>query len=365
MAAVAWATAGLDARAARAATPRAELVMTWAPGRPDAVAAAERAARAAGAAVIDATPSAAVVPADRAALRAGRAAYEALRFDEAQKALAEAARSLERTGGAGWSVGELADLFLYRALTAVQLGEAEAAWEDFVHAATVDPARVLDPAELPPRAIEQFERARAHVAAMPRGAVRIVGGAGCQVAVDGRAVGAGERDGALELWRGRHWLVASCPGRQPVQRGFDVVGAALEQAIDGAPLPPFSDDAALVQARVLGARAVVTVVVTGELALLRRVGRDGREQERRALRLSAARTALSGAPDEAPALAALEQELARLLQPEARPARTAWYRSRWVWAAAGVVAASAVLLPLALQDDGPAEVVIRPSGAPW
>jgi hypothetical protein len=369
IAAVAWVTGASGMSSA--AAPRAELVISWAPGRPDAVAAAARAAQQAGAAAVDTTPSAAVTPADGAALRAGRAFYDALRFDEARKMLTVAAQSLERTGGAGWPSGALADLFLYRALTSVQLGDAEASWEDFVRAATVDPARALDPAELPPRAIEQFERARAYVATLPRARVRIVGGSGCQLTVDGRAVGEGE----LELWRGRHWLVASCPARQPVQRGFDVVGTALaspsealELAVSGPPLPPLTDDAALVQARALGARAVVTVVVTGELVLLRRLGIDGREQARRAMRLSALRTSWPGASDDAaaPSLTALTDEIARLLRPVAEPAgRTPWYRSRWAWAAAGVIAATAVLLPLALQDDGPSEVVIRPDGPPW
>jgi hypothetical protein len=412
IAAVAWGAGGPVARADVSRGPRAELVISWAPGRPDAVAAAARAARQAGAAAVDATPSAAVVPADGAALRAGRAAYEALRFEEARQALTAAAQSLERTGGAGWSSGELADLFLYRALASVQLGDGEAAWEDFVRAATVDPGRALDPAELPPRAIEQFERARTHVAALPRAKVRLVGGAGCEAAVDGRAVA----DADLELRRGHHWLVASCPARLPVQRGFDVVGATgtgtaalagtdptsgsgsapsmrtgsgsrpvstslsgspsgsalaseveLELAVAGAPLPAFTDDAALVQARVIGARAVVTVVVTGELAMLRRLGIDGREQERRALKLSGLRTLPSGTPDESstPSLAALGDEISALLRPEAAAPTTRWYRSRWAWAAAGVIAASAVLVPLMLQDDGPSGVVIRPDGPSW
>jgi hypothetical protein len=32
-------------------------------------------------------------------------------------------------------------------------------------------------------------------------------------------------------------------------------------------------------------------------------------------------------------------------------AETAWYKNRWLWAAAGVVATSAILLPFALQDQ--------------
>lgn len=341
-------------RAAEAATPRAELVVTRAPGRPDAVAAAADAAKRAGAVAVDATPAQpALTPADRASLTAGRAAYEALRFDEALASLDAAARSLEKSGGHGLTTAELADLFLYRALTAVQLGRAELAWEDFVRAATMDPARALDPAELPPRAIEQFERARAHVAALPLAQVRLVGRADCELSLDGRDVAAG----ALALVQGRHWLAAACPGAAPVQRGFDVAAAApLEVAAVGGPLPDGGEDAALVQARALGARAYVIVTVDGELAMLRRVGADGREQARRPLRLPAGAS-----------LSPLGEALRGLLDDGNRGGGrpSPWYRSKWTWAAAGAVAATAVLLPFVLADGGSDEVVIRPSGVPW
>lgn len=353
IAAIAWPGFGGDVRRAEAASPRAELVVTWAPGRSDVAAEAAAVAKRAGAVAVDATPvPAALEAADRAALAAGRAAYEALRFEEAVASLDAAARSVERTGGAGLTTAELADLFLYRALSAVQLGRAEPAWEDFVRAATMDPARALDPAELPPRAIEQFERARAHVAALPSAKVQLLGRADCQISVDGRAIGAGEQ----VLVQGRHWLAAGCPGARPVQRGFDVVAAApMEVTALGSPVPDGGEEAALVQARALGARAFVMVTVRGEMAMLRRLGIDGREQARRPLRLPAGAS-----------LAPLGDELNQLIGAVEGGGATPWYRTRWAWAAAGVVAATAVLLPvMLLGDDGPDGVVIRPSGTPW
>lgn len=353
---IASVTGAWGARGVAAASPRADLVITWAPGHGEIITAAAEEARRAGAAAIDASPEAAPVPADAQALRTGRAAYEALRFDEAAAALTAAAQSVELTGGAGLGSGELGDVFLYRALTAAQRGDAAAAWDDFVRAAAVDPGRTLDPALLPPRALEQLERARAHVAAMPRRTVQLRREAGCAIAIDARPTAEAE----VVLVRGRHWLVARCPGRRTLQRGFDVLEAAdgaapLEVAAAGEVLPPLGDDAALVQARAAGARAVLVVTVAGEVALLRRLGIEGREQERRSLRLA-------GAGDGA----ALAAEVRRLLAPAATTTNaTPWYRSRWAWAAAGVVAASAVLLPLVLQDDGAPGVVIRPDGAPW
>lgn len=353
---------------AAAASPRADVVITWAPGRAQVVKAVAGAARTAGAAAIDASPTETPVLADAAALRDGRAAYEALRFEEALVALTRAAQSVERSGAAGLSNGELFDLFLYRALTEAQLGDAAAAWDDFVRAATVDPSRTLDPALLPPKALEQLERARAHVAKLPRRSVELRGEAGCEVMLDARPTTAREE----KLVRGRHWIWASCPGRRTLARGFDVEaaeGAAgtreetpLGIAAAGERLPSFGDDAALVQARTAGARAALVVTVAGDgmsaVALLRRIGVDGREQERRSIELGE-----GGAGSER----ALASEVQRMLAPEPAGGATAtpWYRSRWTWAAAGVVAASAVLLPFVLLDDDSPGVVIRPEGAPW
>jgi hypothetical protein len=330
-----------------AASPSAELVLLWAPGRAQLAPATTQAARQLGAAVLDVTPTSAPRVAEVQALRSGRAAYEALRFEEALGSLSVAAQSVEASGGAGLSSAELSDVFLYRALAAVQLGNVEAAWDDFVRAATVAPSRGLDPAQFPPRAVEQFERARGYVAALPLVTVRLDAPPSCEIAIDARVTA--EREVALP--RGRHWLVATCAGHLPGQRGFDATEALLLRAA-GPPLAPLRDDDALVQARSMGARAVLVVTVSGELALLRRLGVDGREQARRGVQLVGA-----AAP------AALADEVAGLLRE--RAPRSPWYRSRWAWAAAGVATASAVLLPLLLRADEAPEVVLRPQGVPW
>lgn len=331
-----------------AAAPAPPLVVAWTPGAAPAVTAPLTATRARGVTVLDVTPELAPRAAEVAGLRAGQAAYDELRFAEAVTALGEAVGSLEATGGHGLLQHQLSDIFLLRALAAVQLGEAQSAWDDFVRAATLAPTRALDPARFPPRAVEQFERARTHVASLPRLPLRLRSEPGCQVFVDGNQVGEAE----LSLVRGRHYAVATCPARRPVQRAFELLDA-LELPMLGAPLTAPTDDDALIQARALGAGAVLLVTATASTAVLRRLGIDGREQARAAVALGAANSG-----------AVLERELRRLL--EVRSAGpTPWYRSRWTWAAAGAAAAAAVLLPLALRDDGAPTVVIRPEGAPW
>lgn len=306
------------------------------------------AARARGVTVLDISPELAPRAAEVGGLRTGQAAYDELRFGEAVAALGEAASSLEATGGYGLLQHQLSDIFLLRALAAVQLGDAQSAWDDFIRAATLAPTRSLDPARFPPRAVEQFERARSHVATLPRLVVRLPREPGCKLLVDGNEVGEPE----LSLVRGRHYVVATCPARRPVQRAFELLDA-LELPVLGAPLSAPTDEAALVQARALGAAAVVLVTATASGAVLRRLGSDGREQAKASVALGLADSAR-----------ALERELSRLLELRAA-SRTPWYRSRWTWAAAGAAAAAAVLLPLALRDDGAPTVVLRPEGAPW
>jgi hypothetical protein len=329
------------------AAPAAELVMVSAPGAKAQVAPALAAARDAGAAVMDVSPDSSPILADVVALRGGRAAYDGLRFEDALTSLRAAADSVDATGGAGFDRGDLSDLFLYRGLSAVQVGDPEHAWDDFVRAATVDVTRVLDPARFPPRAIEQWERAQRHVASLAPVAVRLRSVPGCAVWFDARATAEFE----LMVVPGRHWVVASCPGRRPLQRSFDVA-SSLEFDIAGTPFPTLSDEQALVSARAAGARAVLLLTVASEFAVVRRIGIDGREQQRRAVRL-----------DHPEAARGLTDAVIRLLRREAKPTR--WYHSRWAWASAGFVIASAVLLPLALQSDGTPDVVVRPTGVPW
>jgi hypothetical protein len=335
------------------AAPAADVVVTWSaqPLGPMGDAISETAGRA-GASHVDASPEAVPLPDPRPLIKRGIASYGALEFDAALTALDAAAAIVDQTGGALVDTTTLAELFLHRALTHTQRGEDSRAWDDFLIAAGVDSTRVLDPAGFPPRAVDRFGQARAQIAATPRGRVKLLGPAGCKVRVDGASATGTE----LELAFGRHWLDAVCDGRLPVRHRLLVDRAALEVAIAGAEVKPPDDAALLIQARAASARAVVAVTIVSRTAVVRRIGVDGREQDR-------ASVALRGAPG--PDARSVALAVGRLLTPLPPAEKPPWYRNHWVWAAAGAVAASAILIPLAARGDGSApSVSVRPNGVP-
>jgi hypothetical protein len=200
--------------------------------------------------------------------------------------------------------------------------------------------------------VERFAQARAQIAATPRGRVKLVGPAGCRVRIDGAAIGAAE----VELAFGRHWLDAACEGRLPVRRRLVVDRAMLEVPVAGAEIKPPDDAALLIQARTASARAIVAVTMIGRTAVVRRIGVDGKEQDR-------ASVALRGAPAADARVVSLA--VSRLLAPPPPADKAPWYQSRWVWAAAGAAVASAILIPIAASGSGSApSVSVRPSGVP-
>jgi len=338
------------------AAPAADVVVAWSPAAlgPVGDAISDIASRA-GASYVDASPEAVSLPDPRPLIKRGIAAYGSLEFDAALTALDAAAGIVDQTGGALADTATLGDLFLHRALTHTQRGDDSRAWDDFIIAAGLDPTRVLDPAGFPPRAVDRFQQARAQVAATPRGRIKLIGligPAGCRIRVDGAPISGAE----LELVFGRHWLDAACDGRQPVRQRLAVDRAAFEVPIAGSEVKPPDDAALLIQARTAAARAIVGVTVVGRIAVARRLGVDGKEQDRVSL-------SLRGAPAADARTVALA--VGRLLAPPPPEVKPPWYRSRWAWAAAGAVAASAILIPLAVRGDGSAPSVgVRPSGVP-
>lgn len=317
-----------------------------------------RAATEAGAAFVDRTPPPPPPPTAPGLIAEAVTAYGALRFDDAVAALDRAAAEVDATGGDGLTAGGLADLFLFRGLARVQRGDL-AAWDDLVASARIDPARVLDPARFPPRAVEQLQRAQRSVTAQPRAPLTVHAPPACAVVIDGtRATGpAGAGAVVLELAPGAHWVRVACPDHAPWGRRVLVSDPGVAVTAAPAPNPPPSDDEPLVQARVVGAAAVVDVIVAGGLARLRlRRAADGRELDRATVALAEAGPGALGAA------------VARLLAPAAAGPATPrrWYRSRWVWAAGGAAVAAAILIPVALGGDGGGEpdIVVRPTGWP-
>lgn len=332
------------------AAPNADVVIVWsAEPAPVVTARIGDAARRAGAAMIDISPAVVTPPDARALVTRGIDAYNALEFDAGLTALDAAADVVDRTGGGGLDRVGLGDLFLYRALVYVERGDDARSWDDFITAASIDPTRVLDPARFSPRAIDQHTRAIAAVGARERGTVTVAP-ADCAIDVDGTPLGAG----SIELGYGRHWLAARCPGHQPAGQRVELDRPQLALDVAGPEIAPPTDDALAIQGRTAGARTIIAVAIRGGVATVRRLGPDARELDR-------ASVPVAGDAD-APAVA---DAVAAQLAPRAVAVhRTPWYKSRWVWAAAGATVAAAILLPLALRDTGPPAVNIE-LGNPW
>ena len=339
------------------AAPAADVVVLWSeqPVAPVNAAVGDAAARNS-AAYIDASRDAATLPDPRPLIKRGITAYGNLELEGAINSLNAAADFVDQTGAHSLDATTLADLFLYRALSFATRGDDPRSWDDFVTVAGVQPTRVLDPANFGPRAVDRFNQARAHVAALPRGKVPLVSGAGarCSIRVDGGAITTNE----IELPFGHHWIDAMCDGRAPVRRKLDVDRVAIEIKIAGAEVAPPDDTAMLVQGRTAGSKAMLLVVVRPRSALLRRLGIDGKEQDRQTITLHGTDR------DRGDLVAAVN----RMLAPPAPPPKDPWYKSKWVWAAAGGAVIGAILLPFALRNDGSApEVVGKPQfpGDPW
>lgn len=321
IAVVAWSVA-FPSRAG--AAPKADVVVVWAPGAK--VAPIDEVARRAGAAVIDRSPVANAIPATEATLKRGIEAYDALRLEDAWATLDEARALADRTGAAGLTQAQLADLFLYRGLVKIQQGELTAYWDELVTSVTIDPVRVLDPARFPPRVASELARVHQALQDRKRATLAVDAPPGCTALIDGAAASA---VASAQLLVGSHWAYVTCADRAPWGTRVEVTGDQLVVARNTALAPP-TDDEVLIQARTIGARAFVAVEVRSGVGTARLVGVDGRERDRRSVAITSDLTLLARAVHE-------------LLAPAAK---TPWYETRWAWAAGAAVAAAAILVPL-------------------
>jgi len=324
LAAVAAAALGFALPVSTMAAPGADVVVVWAPGAK--VAPIEEVARQAGAAVVDRSPVADAVPDTASLLQRGIEAYDALRLDDAWETLDEARALADRTGAAGLTQAQLADLFLYRGLVKIQQGDLTAYWDELVTSVTIDPVRVLDPARFPPRVASELERVRQALQDRKRATLAVDVPPGCTTAIDGAAASA---VASAQPLVGSHWVYVACADRAPWGIRVELSGDQLAVARN-APLAPPTDDELLIQARTVGARAFVAVEVRSGVGTARLVSADGRERDRRSV-------AITG--DLVPLASAVRE----LLAPTARPH---WYASRWAWAAGAAVATAAVLIPV-------------------
>jgi hypothetical protein len=340
------------------AAPAADVVVLWSeqPVAQVNAAVGDAAARNT-AAYIDTSKDAATLPDPRPLIKRGIAAYGNLELEGAINSLNAAADLVDQTGAAGLDPTTLANLFLYRALAYSSRGDDPRSWDDFVTVASIQPTRVLDPANFGPRAVDRFGQARAHVSALPRGKVTLSSptGARCAVRIDGAIVTTPD----VELSFGHHWLDAACDGRAAVRKRVEVDRVvAIEVKLAGMEITPPDDTSLLVQGRTAGSKAMLVVIVRPHTALLRRIGIDGKEQDRSTLTLHGTDR------DRGDLVAAVN----RMLTPAAPPSKDPWYKSRWVWAAVGGAVAAAIILPIALQNDGETPpVTAKPDfgGDPW
>jgi hypothetical protein len=336
------------------AAPAADVVVLWSEQPLGTTGAAlNDAATRNNAAYIDTSRDSAALPDPKPLIKRGIAAYGSLELEGAINSLNAAADLVDQTGAAGLDSTTLADLFLYRALAYSSRGDDPRSWDDFVTVAGVQPTRVLDPANFGPRAVDRFGQARAHVAALPRGKVTLQAppGSRCVVRIDGAPITTGE----AELSFGHHWLDASCDGRAPIRRRLDVDRVAIEVKLAGAEVSPPEDAALLIQGRIAGSRAILVAIVRPRSALFRRLGIDGKEQDRITISLQGSDR------DRGDLVAALN----RMLAPPAPPPKDPWYKSKWVYLGVGAAVVGAILLPFAVRNSGSApDVVVRPENPP-
>lgn len=327
------------------ARPKADLVIAWAPGV--RLGPVEAAAREAGAAVIDRSPTPRPRLETAATIKRGLAAFDALQLEDAARLLGEAKAEIDRTGAAELTETDLSDLFLYRGLIATQQGDATAAWDELVAAITVAPTRVLDPARFPPRVAGELDRVRTKLAEGPKATLLVDVPTGCRATIDGVPAGAPQ-----PRIVGTHWVAVTCSAAAPwgtrVQLGADTTVVARNTPIT----PPTSDEM-LIQARTAGARAYLAVELSGDLGVVRLVSADGRERDRRTVTVHGD-------------LAQVAQAVRELLAPASTQH---WYQSRWVWAAGAAVIAAAILVPItaaAARDTTPTTFTLNPKEPlPW
>jgi hypothetical protein len=268
-------------------------------------------------------------------LEAARAQYVAFHFADVLAKLDELARLAEATGGGDLDSSQLSDMYLYRALSRLELGPPESAWDDLVRAARLDPARVLDPARFPPRAIAAWRRAAAEVAQVRRAEVEVVAPAGATVRIDGRVI-----LGDANVLYGAHFVAVDAEGYEPWAAVVSVTGARerLKPPLRVS-LPPDADRLVALT-RAYAPQRIVSGAPVRSGDGWRFVGRE--------LRLTDGTTLTEAAPlGGAPVAAVVNGVLGRLnpVEPPAPPKRPRLGRW-WMWAAGGVAAALAVAIPV-------------------
>lgn len=285
-------------------------------------------------------------------LARGIASYDALQFTEADDALRQAEQAIDAIGGQAVDAVTFSDVFLYRALAGTQ-NQATTAWDDFVLAAKLGSARVLDASRFSPRVIEEFARARTAASQLAPSTVTIESAPRCEVWWDGRALASTDpHTVTVETRLGVHWLASRCLGRRPVAKRVTVEQAQQSIVGTGSELLPPTVDELRISAQVVAARSYVSVVVLGGIANISKRNAAGGL-------LNEATQSLVGPDDVAAVSAAVERMLT--VDTVAKVGPVQWYRRPWVWAVAGAVVTGAVLTPFLLSgNDSSQTFTLRP-----
>lgn len=283
----------------------------------------------------------------RELLAAGIEAYHALRYANALASLESALAEVESRGGAELNRRELADLFLYRALSATETGATEVARDNLVRAATVYPSYPIDEARFRPSLVASYERARDAVRAAAAAEVELALPEGCRVWLDG-----GDASGVKlhSLRPGRHFIRARCPNKKPLvasptfAAGKQRFAPTLEPAVDhrARALAATAPTPRVLWADLAGAEVSVALIDRASDKILRRwtVRVD---TPAAAKKLDGVMTSI------------VEREFAAPVPDPViveKQAPRAWYEKPWLWVAVGVVGASAVAVPILILRSG-------------
>lgn len=127
----------------------------------------------------------------RQAFDEGRILYEKAQPDVAIEALSRAEVALDGVEEFIRDPRLSVDVQLYLGLCHISLGDSEAARVAFAEVVRMDPNRILDTFEYPPRIVDLFEEVRADILALEGASITVSSGslAGARTFVDGRMVG--------------------------------------------------------------------------------------------------------------------------------------------------------------------------------
>jgi hypothetical protein len=196
-------------------------------------------------------------------LKTGKEAVEQKRFDEAEKALDDAAKEIDKSGAAGLTTDELASVFLYQAMAAQKADwkdppgpvtsiQPEKARQAYLRAAVLAPGRKLLPRQFPPLAIASWALAVAEVEKRPRGGLLVRAPSSALISVDGGPLTPGLKPMANLIY-GDHWVRVEDPGRRPWAANVPLAEASMEITAPETPPLELSDALAARHARRQGA----------------------------------------------------------------------------------------------------------------